>query len=545
MMEKRLAMKTTPWCSVFLVLLLLSPLEVHAKKHRDIKGPIKTVVVVVMENRSFDHMLGWLKKLNPEIDGLTGTESNPTNTTDPNARRVFVSDNAEFVDPDPGHSFQAIREQIFGQNDTSAVPPPMNGFVQQALTMEYEKGFEERVMSGFRPEVVPVYTALAMEFALFDKWFAAAPTSTQPNRLYVHSATSYGAMSNVRADLVHGFPQKPIFSSLSDAGLSWGVYYQNIPATLFFQDLRKLKNVVKFKDYSMFFKLHAKMGLLPNYAVVEQRYFDLNLFPANDDHPSHDVAEGQKFIKEVYETLRASPQWKDMLLLITYDEHGGFYDHVPTPVTNVPNPDGLTGPSPYYFAFDRLGVRVPTIAISPWINKGTVVHEPNGPTPDSQYEHSSVAATVKKIFGLDNFLTRRDKWAGTFEEVFSQRTEPRDDCPTELPVPPWSLRHVPVNENRPLTEFQQELVQLASQLNGDHVLEDYPNLGKRMNVKQANDYVTDAVARFIREGEKQLKAGINESTILQLKSVRQVFEESPSTGRSERFSRSSLLHQSS
>ncbi|KAL3678449.1 hypothetical protein R1sor_021405 [Riccia sorocarpa] len=532
------------WSVVISLLLLLSPLNVHARKKKDIKGPIKTVVVVVMENRSFDHMVGWLKRLNPEIDGLTGNESNPTNTSDPNSRRVFVSDNAEFVDPDPGHSFQAIREQVFGQNDTSANPPPMNGFVQQALSMEYEAGFEERVMSGFRPEVVPVYTALAMEYALFDRWFSAAPTSTQPNRLYVHSATSHGEMSNVRNDLIRGFPQKPIFESISDAGLSWGVYYQNIPATLFFQDLRKLKNVAKFKDYSLFFKLHAKMGLLPNYVVLEQRYFDSKVLPANDDHPSHDVAEGQKFIKEVYETLRASPQWKEMLLLITYDEHGGFYDHVPTPVKNVPSPDGLVGPSPYYFAFDRLGVRVPTIAISPWINKGTVVHGPNGPTPDSEFEHSSVAATVKKIFGLGDFLTRRDSWAGTFEDVFSQRTEPRDDCPTELPTPPWSLRHVPVDENRPLTEFQQELVLLASQLNGDHVLRDYPTLGKKMTVKQGNDYVNDAVARFIREGEKQLRAGVNETTILQLKSVRQVSEESPLTGRSERFSRSSLRQSS-
>ncbi|KAL3686253.1 hypothetical protein R1sor_004275 [Riccia sorocarpa] len=106
------------------------------------------------------------------------------------------------------------------------------------------------------------------------------------------------------------------------------------------------------------------------------------------------------------------------------------------------------------------------------------------------------------------------------------------------------LAHVPVDENRPLTEFQQELVLLASQLNGDHVLRDYPSLGKKMTVKQGNDYVNDAVARFIREGEKQLRAGVNETTILQLKSVRQVSEESPLTGRRERFSRSSLRQSS-
>lgn len=196
------------------------------------------------------------------------------------------------------------------------------------------------------------------------------PTSTQPNRLYVHSATSHGLSSNVRKDLIHGFPQKTIFDSLEENGLSFGIYYQNIPATLFLKTLRKLKHIVKFHNYALTFKLHAKLGRLPNYVVIEQRYFDCELFPANDDHPSHDVARGQRFVKEVYETLRASPQWNETALLITYDEHGGFYDHVPTPVSGVPNPDGIIGPDPFYFKFDRLGVRVPTILISPWIDKG-------------------------------------------------------------------------------------------------------------------------------------------------------------------------------
>lgn len=321
-----------------------------------------------MENRSFDHIYGWLKSTRPDIDGLFGNESNPISASDPNSPTVSVSDDSVFVDYDPGHSFQAIREQIFGSNDTSANPAPMNGFAQQAESMR--EGFSKSVMGGFKPELLPVYTELANEFAVFDKWFASVPASTQPNRFYVHSATSHGAMSNVRKDLIHGFPQKTIFDSLEENDLSFGIYYQNIPATLFFKSLRKLKHIIKFHNYSLKFKLHAKLGKLPNYVVVEQRYFDVNLFPANDDHPSHDVARGQKFVKEVYETLRASPQWKEMAVLITYDEHGGFYDHVPTPVSGVPNPDGIIGPDPYYFRFNRLGVRVPTILISPWVEKG-------------------------------------------------------------------------------------------------------------------------------------------------------------------------------
>ncbi|KAL5817169.1 hypothetical protein ACOSQ3_025547 [Xanthoceras sorbifolium] len=485
------------------------------KKHK-IKGPIKTLVVLVMENRSFDHVLGWLKSVRPEIDGLTGKESNRIKVSDPNSRQVFVSDDAVFVDSDPGHSFQAIREQIFGSNITSSNQAPMNGFVQQAESMG--PGMAGTVMGGFKPSVLPVYTELANEFAVFDRWFASVPASTQPNRFYVHSATSHGASSNVRKDLIHGFPQKTIFDSLDENDLTFGIYYQNIPATLFFKSLRKLKHVTKFHSYALKFRRHARLGRLPNYAVVEQRYFDVELLPANDDHPSHDVAEGQRFVKEVYDILRSSPQWNEMALLITYDEHGGFYDHVPTPVSNVPSPDGIIGPDPFYFGFDRLGVRVPTILVSPWIDKGTVIHEPDGPTPHSQFEHSSIPATVKKLFKLkSNFLTKRDAWAGTFEKYFHIRDTPRDDCPVALPEVKMSLRPRGPKEDMKLSEFQVELIQLASQLNGDHVLNTYPYLGKSMTVGEANKYAEDAVKRFLEAGKAALKAGANESAIVIMK----------------------------
>lgn len=276
-----------------------------------------------------------------------------------------------------------------------------------------------------------VYKALASEFAVFDRWFASVPASTQPNRLYVHSGTSHGATSNVAALLAKGYPQRTIFEDLDAAGMSFGIYYENIPATLFYKNLRKIKYVGKFHPYGLSFKNDAKKGKLPSYTVVEQRYMDSKVEPANDDHPSHDVYQGQMFVKEVYETLRASPQWNQTLFLITYDEHGGFFDHVPTPNKGVPSPDDIVGPDPFNFKFDRLGVRVPTFAISPWIKKGTVVHGPNGaPTPTSEYEHSSIPATVRTIFNLTSPpLTKREAWAGTFENILQQLSQPRTDCP--------------------------------------------------------------------------------------------------------------------
>jgi phospholipase C len=203
-------------------------------------SPIKTVVVLVQENRSFDHMLGWLKTINPEINGATGSESNPISSSDSNSTLVFFGDQAAYVDPDPGHSIQDIYEQVFGVpwteaslSDDNKPPPKMNGFAQNAERLQ--KGMAQTVMNGFKPDAVPVYKELAENFAICDRWFASVPASTQPNRLYVHSATSHGATSNNRQLLIEGYPQKTIFESLDESGFTFGIYYQYPPATLFYR----------------------------------------------------------------------------------------------------------------------------------------------------------------------------------------------------------------------------------------------------------------------------------------------------------------------
>ncbi|XP_051179198.1 non-specific phospholipase C4 [Lolium perenne] len=483
-------------------------------------GKIKTVVVVVQENRSFDHMLGWMKSLNPDIDGVTGAETNRVVVADPSSKTVTFADRAEYVDPDPGHSAQAIYEQVYGtpfvDNQTTPmtrpdVPsPPMSGFAQQA---EKEKpGMAETVMNGFRPDAVPVYRELAREFAVCDRWFASNPASTQPNRLFVHSATSHGLVSNDTKTLVAGLPQTTIFDSLHDAGYSFGVYYQYPPAVLLYRNLRQLKYVGNFHPFDLEFRRHCREGKLPNYVVVEQRYFDLKILPGNDDHPSHDVSEGQRFVKEVYEALRSGPQWEEVLLVVTYDEHGGFYDHVPTPAVGVPSPDGIVSVAPFFFNFDRLGVRVPAFFISPWIEPGTVVHRPSGPQPTSQFEHSSIPATVKKIFNLPSFLTKRDAWAGTFDTVLTRDT-PRTDCPATLPEA-VKLRPTEAAEQAQISEFQAELVQLGAALNGDHAKDVYPHkLVEGMTVSDAAKYCNDAFRAFLDECDRCKKCGMDGSHI--------------------------------
>ncbi|GAB4845758.1 Non-specific phospholipase C6 [Ancistrocladus abbreviatus] len=476
--------------------------------------PIKIVVVLVMENRSFDHIIGWMKKsINPAINGVTGKECNPISTKDISSQSICFTNDAEYVDPDPGHSFDDVTRQVFG----SSPIPSMTGFVEQALSMS--QNLSETVMKGFKPENVPVYASLVQEFAIFDRWFSSIPGPTQPNRLFVYSATSHGAISHVKKQLALGFPQKTIFDSIEENGVDFGIYFQTAPTTLLYRNLRKLKYIPKFHQYDLKFKEHARDGKLPPLTVIEPRYFDLKDKPANDDHPSHDVANGQKLVKEVYETLRASPQWNETLLVITYDEHGGFFDHVQTPYVNVPNPDGNTGPAPSFFKFDRLGVRVPTIMVSPWIKKGTVISKPKGPTPDSEFEHSSIPATIKKVFNLNsNFLTHRDAWAGTFEEVVGQLTSPRTDCPEVLPdVAP--LRKTNADENRQLSSFQSEIVQLAAVLNGDRFLSSFPDeITAKMNVKEADEYVRGAVSRFIRASKEAIKMGAHPSAIVDMRS---------------------------
>ena len=208
---------------------------------------------------------------------------------------------------------------------------------------------------------------------------------------------------------------------------------------LMFKEMRKKEARKKFHVLPKLFD-DIKSGNLAQLSWVEPIYFDLPSMPASDQHPDHDVSVGEQLIKDVYEALRASDLFNSTLFIITYDEHGGFFDHV-LPQTGVPNPDGLNSTdSP--FDFTRLGIRIPTVFVSPLIEKSTILSA--APVGEPQYEHSSLISTiVHKIFQPQAasqvepvaFLTARDAWARTFEAVISpDLLEPRSDCPKTLPV---------------------------------------------------------------------------------------------------------------
>jgi len=448
--------------------------------------PIEHWIVVMMENRSFDHIFGYLNRLNPEIEGLKGDEFNQYNPTDQNSPKEYVNSHSPDVDPNLGHTVDDSTQQIFGiKTPTSDSPALMNGFVANAEFLS--AGWGKSVMSSFNETSLPVISTLAMEFTLFDHWHASVPGPTEVNRAYLYSTTSNGLGSNDPDTLSYGLPQKTIMTSLSDKGYSWKVYYQMFPTALFMEELRWFP--LQFETTVGFFD-DCKNGLLPNFTLVEPRYFGItDILPANDQHPSHDMVEGEKLLKEIYEAVRASPLWNTTALIITYDEHGGYYDHVPTPL-NVPNPDGKVSQNPD-FDFKRLGIRVPTIVISPWVEKGFVEHKSKGPMSDSEYEHSSVASTLKKVYNLPN-LTKRDEWAGTFEHIFLSRSSPRTDCPTTLPEPAKYFAPKPNQLNQEIHEFQKSIIYAANGLNGNR--DDISNIKTE---RQGGLYVQYAMNQFL------------------------------------------------
>jgi phospholipase C len=384
---------------------------------------LKHIVVLMMENRSFDHMLGALKQQDTRIDGLTGTESNP----DSSGNTATVQPLAEFqgqLDPDPDHHFPAVDLQIFGDDGKRAAN--MQGFVKSYFHQREDVNHSKKILYYFTPDKLPVLTTLATEFAVFNGWFSSIPGPTICNRAFAHYGTSFGQVS---MDIFYiKEPFKSIYERMINAQRTSKLYYYD-PASSTMEVVNLLQHEPQlFGTYQQFLK-DCEKGTLPEYSFVEPNYSDHDTDSgeelANDQHPDHHVQAGELFIASVYNAIRQNPDlWKTTALLVVYDEHGGIYDHVPPPACT---PDGYvasandTGTG-REFRFDRLGVRVPAILISPWIPKGTVVS-------GRVFEHASIPATVTNFF-LKNYEQRsvREKAADTFLDLLSL-SKMRTDAP--------------------------------------------------------------------------------------------------------------------
>jgi len=439
-------------------------------------SPIKHIVYLMMENRAFDHMLGWMTRNDSRIRGLSGSEYNFVNPADPNSQKVYVTDKAAYKISDPNHSVEATAFQIFGHTPTAAEEhnpalETMGGFVAN-YAANWNASDGPHIMDAFAPEDVPVIASLVSNFAVFDAYHASIPGPTFVNRLFAVSGTSWGYGDNDVEQTVLGWPQRSIFEDLDAANVSWSVYFEEVPTPALLADMRSDARLSRLHFLDQFY-VDAAAGNLSAFTWLDPSYFDIpgELNEATDQHPDHDVTSGERLMKKVYEALRASPLWNSTALVITYDEHGGFYDAKAPLNVGVPSPDGRVCVDCHApFNFTRMGVRVPFIVASPWVPRGTVVHEPApGAGDGNMFEHSSLPATLRKQFALGgNPLTAREAWASTFDFVWSGLSAPRTDCPLTLPTPPAQSPSFTAagpgarDGSKPLTALQTELALLAA-----------------------------------------------------------------------------------
>jgi len=426
---------------------------------------IKHIVVVMLENRSFDQMLGFLyaDKNGPRdqpFEGLTGGESNPDDAG--HAVPVFkiTHDSPHpYLMPgaDPGEGFHNTNLQLFGDFDVPEGSKATNqGFVvnfKAAIAYDQSKGFKDSlpdtrpsdVMGMYTPEMLPIMSALAKGFAVCDHWFASAPTQTIPNRAFAAAGTSQGHLDNH----VKLFTCPSVFGKLSDSNRDWAIFgYNSDPLTrLDFPDTQSAPNehFGHFRD----FQKRARAGTLPEYSFLEPDW----LPDGNSQHPNYDVAAGEKLLHDIYYALRSHKKaWEDTLLVITYDEHGGNYDHVAPPTDATP-PDNSVGE--FDFDFKRFGVRVPAILVSPRVAAGTVFRAKQG-----TIDHTSLIKTVCARWDIQPF-TERIKAAPDLGDALTLE-KPRQDDPLDgVKIPVSKQSHPAKSKPSKLALLQaQKLSQL-------------------------------------------------------------------------------------
>ena len=384
---------------------------------------IDHIVVLMMENRSFDHMLGYLSKegdrngkVHANVDGLKGGEINPYNGRD---YPSFPLPDTRFIESPP-HGHQPVLDQINNGN--------MDGFVAEFAKQYEAKGADPgRVMGYHTGEHVPVYDALANHFLICDRWFAAHPGPTFCNRFYTltgrlnrKSETEWEKDNFAIADF-KPITTRTIFDHLTEHGVSWNFYEDQ------YGTLRKYERytfdteaVVDFNDPAKGFEASARAGTLPSVSFIDPNFVDVPDDGDNDDGAPSDIRAGQHLIGRIVNAVMHGPKWNKTLLVITYDEHGGFYDHVKPPELPEAAKYMVPGITTY-------GVRVPAIVVSPWVDPGAV--------SNVVFDHTSIAKTIAKRFMSANPPDMGERVAVANDLSMVLRTTARDDMPG-IPIPP-------------------------------------------------------------------------------------------------------------
>ncbi len=425
---------------------------------------IEHVVVLMLENRSFDNVLGFLK--HPTADAFDGLSRHRHHNVSATGAAVEATADGVAFGLDPDHSHEGALRQMAAFGDV----PGNGGFLR---SYEDLVGVDkaDAVMKCLDPAVqCPVLAELALEFGVCTAWFSSVPGETWPNRNFAHAATSDNTV-NIEAGLYY---DRTIFELIAKKKASWRIYYDGTPQVWCYPRLwrprtfvdfllRRRANIGNWFEFSQFAG-HAASGNLPSYSFIEpahNRFYSPESAPrrTNSQHPhnnleNHDDFDGgEALIATVYEALRANPAlFATTLLVITYDEHGGLYDHVSPPAAVAPRDRVWRGLSRLIgrwlrarsdrerkqkrnksFDFRRLGVRVPAVLVSPWIRPATIV--------DHTLEHASIPATLRRVFAPDTKpLTDRDRHAGTFHQVVTESPlagpRPGPGEPNPLGLPP-------------------------------------------------------------------------------------------------------------
>ena len=459
------------------------------------------VVVLMFENRSFDNLLGFLYRPGevPAFEGvLQRSISNPVprdiaaggSATVP----VHPAVSLDTPDPDPGEEYPHINTQLYGSvappsNRFAKVdemappfnapqdlgpPPSMDGFVADYInTFRVELGrlpsYGEyaQIMSCFTPDQIPVFSTLAREFACFDHWFCEVPSQTYPNRSFFHAASSSGLVLNAPPGSFATRNDAPtIFERLEAAGRSWKVYIdpeQILPATGLIHARRLSKYFATHFSTTFDFYHDANEGELPDYSFIEPNM----LHPHTDMHPPgaaklrhelhlpppRSMAGGEMLLARVYDAIRLSSSdrgsnFSNTLLLVTFDEHGGIHDHVPPPPAPPPGDTSLRQQD---FAFDRSGVRVPTVAISAWVDRQTVVTK--------EYRSTSLITTLRQRWELGPPLTARDAIAPDIAPILMRDTpRAQEEWPAVTARPVGLVSKLVSAVEHPLSRLEKDLV---------------------------------------------------------------------------------------
>ncbi len=374
--------------------------------------PIEHIVVLMLENRSFDHMLGAFQEIYPDLDGTLPKEGVPRADRYSKTQQAYAQlpSRQTQLNPSPLHEHRDVMLQM---------SQGMRGFIDDYATVPGSKEPDYAAVMGYYPlDFLPVLHTLARNFTICDRWFCPLPGPTWPNRFFAHSATCNGHVS-----MPDGFyhpdipalhqPQDTIYNRLEDRGISWGIFHSGLPQALLLEKL--WDHPQNFHPMERFYGLcqpnHSDP--LPQYCFLEPAFRGA---AEDDQHPPADVRNGELLIAKVYNALRSSDVWNKCLLVVTYDEHGGFYDHVVPPAAVAP--DEHTDE----FNFEQYGPRVPALLISPRAPKN-VVH--------TVFDHTSVLRYLCDKWDLEP-LTERDKAANSIGAVLDFTGPLRSDTPISV-----------------------------------------------------------------------------------------------------------------